>query len=1394
MASDSFPDGRLLPAAVRIFTPEGEVAGAGCVLGTDLVATCAHVVALAAGCAADDRHVPESPVIVEFPWHEMPIRRTARVRHWSPIRADGRGDIAVLEFAEAVPDRVVVPTFWHDDEPWGHEFRMIGFPAEMPGGVWVSGEFRDRQEQGWLQLQAAASGQPITGGFSGAPVWDIEADAVTGIAVVADRRRYTKTAFVIPIGEVLGMDPDLVANPYRGWEPFDEEHADLFFGRDDDVKRVLSTLRRRKLVLVAGRSGIGKSSLVRAGVIPQFRSRGVRIATVRLSGDLSGVRAVTDRLDVSEDEPFAAWLTEQSAREQGATEPVPRLLDEPPAEGVLLFVDQFEELAAAAPQRARDLLRSLIELIRIDTDGRVRVVLTVRWDALDDLANEEFAEFLDGAAIAVAPMGRAQLREAIRRPAARAPGAGLDAELVERLIDDTVGEPGGLPLLQSLLSDMWAERESGVVTVADYERAEGVAGAVTRRAEHVLAQFTTPELQDATRRLLTLLAAPSVSDEGFVRSTVSMRDYPEQRSVAGRLARDRLVVVGRDAQGADTVELAHQALIDHWPKLLGWLRDDRDFRLWQLRLGQERARWEKAGRDSKKEALLRPGALETATEWVDKRGPDVPAADRAFIVASRKARRREVRGWQLVTALIAVLAVAAASTAVVAYRTSQERAVQLRLQAARTLAQESMRIADSDSGRALQFAQAAARHAPDDPSVRNALLYQQLRTTSIEETRSGPWTDGSHVTASSDGSIVAIAEGDHNIAVWRDLVEEPASWRLPPTTGKISSINMSRNGARLAVVTEDSAVNVWNIRDRSGPSSVRAPEPEPLPPTALAVNFDESGKWLAFRLDRTHAQYPGGAGNTDLVELYDTSGAVPTRVAVLPLENGVTQYPSYIDPTGAVIVFEEVGSEVTRNVARDARTGRLIHELPAGKITSTGAIVGCAEDKLVIWDAVTGAERFRPGKSRGGIGGCAWQAQDRTGRYAIWAEADDDDNFKTAALVDVETGRRYALPLRHSNVASAAASLIVPTDRGPQLLLITPNGLTRFAPAVPTDGWDGFTELSEVEWGPDGRFVVSFETGADFLDLTARVIELEPRRRVVAQAPVEAAGNRIRHITHDGKHLVLATDNGGITIYSLPDLTVEQRLTLPFPSLLGDRQPSATSIMQPGDDELAFHFAGLLTRWRISDGKQLGEQVPTWRDEAELQWMVYAGAYADLVPTRPDRFVIAGTGADVVRSLHDGSVLHTISVDRAAYGHAFAQPDAPIVYIRDDESGTSTMQNLDTGTISESPQQIPPGEPIGMTSDGLLVVDVIGRFEVWDFERGAKLFDITVPGSPVWQGAKLTENTLHLLSVEGDVYTLNLDRSDVLRRLCAINDRDFTNSERDTLPVGADTTPPCRGI
>ncbi|MEV5651006.1 serine protease [Nocardia sp. NPDC052254] len=1394
-----FPDiDRLGRATVRILTSGGAVVGAGFPLRPNLIATCAHVVSTALGIPNADA-VPEGAVLVYFPGTAGPVG--ARVRHWSPIGPGGRGDIAILELLGPAADFVAPLPFWPAAKPWGGEFRMFGFPAEMPDGVWVSGEFRAAQSQGWVQLQAATGGQPITEGFSGAPVWDTAAHAVAGMAVAADGRRYTRTAFMLPIDEVLRLDPALLSTPYRGMEPFDEEHAPFFYGRDGDIERILDTLRNRSFAAVVGRSGTGKSSLVRAGVLPRVRDQGRRISAFRLSGDAAGARAVTS--EATADDPVADWLTERAtgAPDAGAAE----LLKVLPAQAIL-FVDQFEELAAAAPDRARALLRALIELTRADTEGRLWIVCTLRWDAFDELLDADLAEFLGGATVAVAPLGRSQLREVIARPAARL-GVTLDDAVVERLVDAVADQPGGLPLLASVLADLWARRTSSRITLADYENVGSVAVSITRRAEQVMAQFTDPVELAAAHRALGLLAIPTSSGTGFVRTVLRMRDHPELREVVGRLALDRLVVIGRDQDGADTVELAHQALIDNWARLRHLLQADREFRTWQQQLTQSLDNWEHRGRED--DALLRGTALDTAEDHLTARTPDVPPAHRDFITASRRRRGREVRRLRIVAATLTVLVVVATSMAVVAYRSSQARAEQLRLQAGRDLAAESMRIADSDAERALQFAQAAARNAPGDPGVRTALLNQQVRMASATAQVSGLWSNPSSMAMSGDGDTLAVTENDHDVTVWTGFTgTERHSWRLPPSPAKVASVQVSRNGAALSVVTEFGAVTAWRTREHTGPMVVREPENAPLTANAIAANWDPNGRLLAVRLDRQHLrQAPSQLGHTDAFEMYDLAGERPVRVAVPPPPDNVEQYPNFVDPGGATIAMHEITGATGRNVLRDARTGQQLRELPQGVITASGLIMGCGDGSLIVSDAITGAERFRTeGAYRPEVSEkCHWDV-DASQRYAVRSTAGDDEVLRLVYLVDLGTGKIYTTQARNTPKGTGVF-LGVPGVGGPHMMQLTKTGFLRFEPATPLSGLRVFAAgiTSNFVWSPHGRYLVALSRPPGNPDQGIRVFETSPTvkevARVVLPAPaVLGTTDPPGQTTADERHFVLPDGVGGVTIYALPDLTVEQHISLPYPSELGARPKGPTSVLQSADDELAFYYAGTVTRRHIGDWRQVGASVRTWTDLEELRWSVEQRVMANSVPIHPDRFLVANRDADVIRNLADGRVLRTIPIgidERYSYSSEIVRPGTPVVYTID-RSGGVIERNLDTGAESRFPHWISTGRAVhGLSTDGVLLLDDVGKLEIWDIDRGAKLFEL-----PGYQNrfAIIGEDTLFYLTgdMESEPYSgifqVNLDRDGILQRLCAISDRDYTPAERDALPVGADTARPCRGV
>jgi hypothetical protein len=638
---------------VRVLGEAGEPIGAGFLLGPDLVATCAHVVAEALASDPYAAVGPAETLRLDFPMvaaDGAPVR-DARVVRWVPIEPDGSGDIAVLGLSGPVPAGARMPPLRRIDQLWDHSFRVLGFPDGLVDGVWSTGRIRGRQATGWFQLQAAPGDQPIVGGFSGSPVWDDESGAVVGMTVAADRTGETTTAYLIPIDQVLGTDPELLPCPYRGLEPFGEEHAEFFFGRDDGVAQVEEVLDRQPIVAVAGPSGAGKSSLLRAGLLPRVRSAGARVAELR---PLPG-QPVDELIDTT-------------------------LADLPDDGRTIVLVDQFEELAAADAAGARRLLAALGD--RLDAHGRrpdgnwpLQVVLTARSSTLEDVLAPEIATRLGAGTVLVPPMNRRQLRDAIVAPAERAPGLVFEPGLVDRILDDAAAEPGRLPLVESLLTELWERRAGGVLTIEAYERSGGVAGVVATRAEQVVAALDVPADDPGLRRLFTGLAGTD-RDGRFVRRPLRTADLdPALRPLAERLVAGRLLVLERPPAGEERLQLAHQALIEHWPRLRGWLAEDRDFLAWREEAEAQRDRWETAGRDDG--ALLRGVSLAATAEWLPRRTPDVPLPLQEFVGRSRARQRREVRRWRVVTAVLAVLVLAAGALAAVAVARGQEVTAQL---------------------------------------------------------------------------------------------------------------------------------------------------------------------------------------------------------------------------------------------------------------------------------------------------------------------------------------------------------------------------------------------------------------------------------------------------------------------------------------------------------------------------------------------------------------------------------------------------------------------------------------------------------------------------------------------------------------------------------------------
>jgi formylglycine-generating enzyme required for sulfatase activity/tRNA A-37 threonylcarbamoyl transferase component Bud32 len=431
------------------------------------------------------------------------------------------------------------------------------------------------------------------------------------------------------------------ANPYRGLRPFEAEHRFLFFGRESDVRMVVDRLRSDRLVVVAGDSGVGKSSMCRAGVIPVVLEGALeeglswRVATMLPGRHPIEVLAVTL-------EPILGLEVETIlALARQEPEALPRAIQQHrrahAGSAFLLFVDQAEELFTLAG--ASETAEFSQVLARLLQHGRTPLLFSVRGDFVTRLAalpllGPEISRSL----YLLPPITDEKLREVIVAPA-RARNVQFENDaLIRTLIDSTTGSPGGLPLLEFALAQLWETRDSakGVIRDAALQSLGGVGGGLSRHADTVVGSLL-PEEQAAAKRILLRLVTVEGTRARRPVEEIASSEGPE-RAALEALIRGRLVVA-RTAEGHHTCELAHEALLTAWTTLREWLHQDEEKRRIATRVEGAASEWARLGRSS--DVLWHTRQLDEA----DRLDPlELGERARVFLAASRRASARRRLG------------------------------------------------------------------------------------------------------------------------------------------------------------------------------------------------------------------------------------------------------------------------------------------------------------------------------------------------------------------------------------------------------------------------------------------------------------------------------------------------------------------------------------------------------------------------------------------------------------------------------------------------------------------------------------------------------------------------------------------------------------------------------
>ncbi|WP_223753466.1 bifunctional serine/threonine-protein kinase/formylglycine-generating enzyme family protein [Myxococcus sp. RHSTA-1-4] len=448
--------------------------------------------------------------------------------------------------------------------------------------------------------------------------------------------------------------PLAAGNPYRGLAPFEAEHRSLFFGRDADIRAVIERLRRLPMVLVAGDSGVGKSSLCRAGVLPRVEAGaldgGRHMVTVTLWPGPRPLQALA-----------AALVPVLGMKEQDVVHALTAVPDwlgptlrtaYQERRGLLIFIDQLEELLTQAEPAQAARFALLLGELALPSPG-VRVLMAVRGDFLTSVSSlPGLGDEAERALYILRPMTPAGVREAIIGPA-RGRGVSFESEeLIQTLVESMAHGAGSLPLLQFALAELWERRNPAHsrITKEALEAMGGVAGALSRHADGVLARLTPTEKEAARRLLLNLVTAEGTRLELGEAELLPTPDAAP-RTALRALTEGRILHTYTVGWAARYV-IAHDSLIESWGTLRNWRDRDIGHRAVRQRLEAASAEWERLSRA--------PEAL-WGQRHVDEARPLDSALlgprERAFLAASQRAVRLQ-RWGRYLAALGGVLALA----------------------------------------------------------------------------------------------------------------------------------------------------------------------------------------------------------------------------------------------------------------------------------------------------------------------------------------------------------------------------------------------------------------------------------------------------------------------------------------------------------------------------------------------------------------------------------------------------------------------------------------------------------------------------------------------------------------------------------------------------------------
>ena len=1118
--------------------------------------------------------------------------------------------------------------------------------------------------------------------------------------------------------------PGLGLCPYKGLNYFDEADADLFVGREELTNTLVERLlwmtsskapNTSRFLAVVGASGSGKSSLVRAGLVPALRwnKRSIDWQIHILTPTAHPLESLAGSLtqESGSVSPTAILMDDLRRDPRNLQIFAKRKLGTKDGSHLLFVIDQFEEsFALCRSEEERVAFINSLLTASCERNGPVITLITLRADFYAHCASyPQLREALAKNQEYIGAMSPEELRRAIEEPARRGRWE-FEPGLIDLLLHDIGQEPGALPLLSHALLETWQRRRGRMMTLSGYTSSGGVRGAIAETAEAVFTDQFTYEQQEIARRIflrLTELGEETATGDTRRRATINeLVLKPGEResthSVLKALADARLITTGED-----TVEVAHEALIREWPTLRGWLEDNREGLRLHRQLTEAAREWDALSREP--DLLYRGARLTQAQEWEDTHTDELNQLEREFLDASlswaqqeaaeREAQRqRELeaaqklavsekqraeeqtsfaaqmsrRAMYLTSAFIVALIMA--FTALYFGSRARETAVTAqndrRLATARELAAAALNNLSVDPERSILLALQSAEMTKNvDGTVlpetvealHHSIVASPIRLTLREHKDWVVSTD-----FSSDGKYLASIEKDGTTILW-DAKSGKEIRRFPGNTAPgdafgTQRLAFNRNGTRLAIA-DSNLIKIFDVDSGNLLSTLAGHEYD-----VWAVAFSPDGERLA-----------SGGFNDGRVRIWDLS-------------------------TGEALILEGHTAAIE---------GLAFH--PSGDWLATAS----DDFTMKIWDATTG-ELLRDVADFQDVVDSVAFSPDGT-RLAATSTGVE---IRMWDATEIEGSEIFRIEENVSLVAFSPDGAQIATASGSNIKIWDANTAKELRTLIGHAGW-----VLDVVFSPDGTKLAS----ASF-DGTAKVWSLMPGQEAVA---VSGQGIGFAHVAFSPDGTEFATDgaDGSATIWDAATGNSIQSYTEHSGRVFGIAfSPEGNLFATAGID-------GAVNVWDMKTGEKLSTLAAHQNGVRDVAFS-------------PDGTMIATGGFDGAAKIWNtetGDKVHELSVkDSFVLGVAFSPDGSKLATSSTDANGR--IWDTKTGkllfTLSGHTDPLPD---IAYSHDGTKVATASqdGTVIIWDTSTGLQLHTLTGHGSEV-QSVAFSPDGKHVATGSGD--------------------------------------------